>query len=139
MCVLTTDYNALQSSFVFSFDASLSTACRLLNQGFTFCSRESGNGFLYVTGNDVGGRRRLLDFEEDSALTIDTVSSLCQDALSTELLPNVRRDCIQAFDDSKVTVRMLGMQDAWKRLIAYARAEQRETADCVCQGRRVPS
>jgi hypothetical protein len=113
MCVLTTDYNALQSSFVFSFDASLSTACRLLNQGFTFCSRESGNGFLYVTGNDVGGRRRLLESNEDSAVAIDTMSSLCRDAFSTDMMPNVRRDCIDAFEESRVTVRMLGMQDAW--------------------------
>jgi hypothetical protein len=115
MCVLTTDYNALQSSFTFSFDASLSTACRLLNQGFTFCSRESGNGFLYVTGNDVGGRRRLLEFtaNEHSAVAIDTMSSLCRDAFSTDLMPNVRRDCIEAFEDSKVTVDMLGMQQVW--------------------------
>jgi hypothetical protein len=113
MCVLTTDYNALQSSFVFSFDASLSTACRLLNQGFTFCSRESGNGFLYVTGNDVGGRRRLLESNEDSAVAIDTMSSLCRDAFSTDTMPNVRRDCIDAFQESRVTVGILGMQDAW--------------------------
>jgi hypothetical protein len=115
MCVLTTDYNALQSSFTFSFDASMSTACRLLNQGFTFCSRESGNGFLYVTGNEVGGRRRLLEFSatESSAVAIDTVSGICRDAFSSDLMPNVRRDCMQAFEDSKVTVRMLGMQDAW--------------------------
>jgi len=113
MCVLTTDYNALQSSFVFSFDASLSTACRLLNQGFTFCSRESGNGFLYVTGNEVGRRRRLLEATENSAVAIDTMSSVCRDALSSDLMPNVRRDCIAAFEESKLTVRMLGMQDAW--------------------------
>ena len=115
MCVLTTDYNALQSSFVFAFDASLSTACRLLNQGFTFCSRESGSGFLYVTGNEMGARRRLLEFslDENSAVAIDTMSSLCRDALGTDLMPNVRRDCIDAFEESKVTVRMLGMQNAW--------------------------
>ena len=113
MCVLTTDYNALQSSFTFSFDASLSTACRLLNQGFTFCSRESGNGFLYVTGNEVGRRRRLLESDENSAVAIDTMSSVCRDALSSDFMPNVRRDCIAAFEESKVTVRMLGMQDAW--------------------------
>jgi len=115
MCVLTTDYNAMQSSFVFAFDASLSTACRLLNQGSTFCSRESGNGFLYVTGNEMGGRRRLLEFtpDENSAVAIDTMSSLCRDALGTDLMPNVRRDCIDAFEESKITVRMLGMQHAW--------------------------
>lgn len=115
MCVLTTDYNALQSTFVFSYDQSLSTACRLLNQGFTFCSRESGNGFLYVTGNEVARRRRLLEFtpNEDSVVSIDTMSSLCRDALSTDSMPNVRRECIDAFEESKVTVRMLGMQDAW--------------------------
>jgi hypothetical protein len=115
MCVLTTDYNALQSTFVFSFDESLSTACRLLNQGFTFCSRESGNGFLYVTGNEMGARRRLLEFtpNENSAVAIDTMSSLCRDALISDLMPNVRRDCIDAYEDSRVTVRMLGMQDAW--------------------------
>ena len=115
MCVLTTDYNALQSSFVFSFDTSLSTPCRMLNQGFTFCSRESGNGFLYVTGNEVGRRRHLLEFtpDDNSAVAVDTMSSLCRDALSTELMPNVRRECIDAFEESKVTVRMLGMQDAW--------------------------
>ena len=115
MCVLTSDYNALQSSFVFSFDASLSTACRLLNQGFTFCSRESGNGFLYVTGKTVGRRRRLLESTPNAndAFAVDTMSSLCRDALSTDSMPNVRRDCIEAFEQSKVTVRMLGMQDAW--------------------------
>ena len=115
MCVLTTDYNALQSSFTFSFDVSLSTPCRVLNQGFTFCSRESGNGFLYVTGSEVGRRRHLLEFASDakSPVVIDTMSSLCRDALSGDLMPNVRRDCIHAFEDSKVTVHMIGMQHAW--------------------------
>lgn len=115
MCVLTTDYNALQSTFVFSYDESLSTACRLLNQGFTFCSRESGNGFLYVTGNEVARRRRLLGFtpHEDTAISIDTMSSICRDALTTDSMPNVRRDCVRAFEESKVTVRMLGMEHAW--------------------------
>ena len=115
MCVLTTDYNALQSTFVFSFDVSLSTPCRLLNQGFTFCSRESGNGFLYVTGSESGRRRHLLEFapREDGAVAIDTMSSLCRDALSTDSLANVRRDCVAAFEESKVTVRMLGMEGAW--------------------------
>jgi hypothetical protein len=115
MCVLTTDYNALQSTFLFSFDQSMSTACRFLNQGFTFCARESSNGFLYVTGNEVARRRHLLEFDgaQDSALMIDTMSSLCRDALSTDSMPNVRRECIDAFEESKVTVRMLGMQDAW--------------------------
>jgi hypothetical protein len=115
MCVLTTDYNALQSTFLFSFDQSMSTACRFLNQGFTFCARESSNGFLYVTGNEVARRRHLLGFDgaQDSALAIDTMSSLCRDALSTDSMPNVRRECIDAFEESKVTVRMLGMQDAW--------------------------
>jgi len=115
MCVLTTDYNALQSSFVFGFDESMSSPCRLLNQGFTFCSRESGNGFLYVTGTEVSSRRRLLgiDAPEDSGFTIDTMSSVCRDALSTDLMPNVRRECLEAFEESKLTVRMLGMQDNW--------------------------
>ncbi len=115
MCVLTTDYNALQSSFVFSFDASLSTACHLFNQGYTFCSRESVNGFLYVTGNELGARGRLLEFtdNDDAAVAIDTTSSLCRDALLTDTMPNVRRDRIAAFEDRKTTVHMLGMQDAW--------------------------
>ncbi len=119
MYVLTTDYNALQSTFVFSFDVSLSTPCHLLNQGFTFCSRESGNGFLYVTGSESGRRRHLLEFtpREDSAVAIDTMSSLCRDALSLDSLANVRRDCLAAFEESKVTVRMFGMEGAWP---AYA-------------------
>jgi len=115
ICVLTPDYNSLQSTFTFSFDVSMSTPCRLLNQGFTFCSRESNNGFLYVTGTEVARRRHLLEFtaNDNGAAAIDTMSSICRDALSTDLMPSVRRDCIDAFDDSKVTVRMLGMQDAW--------------------------
>ena len=115
ICVLTTDYNALQSTFAFSFDVSMSTPCRLLNQGFTFCSRESNNGFLYVTGAEVARRRHLLEFAPDDrgAVAIDTRSSICRDALSTDLLPNVRRECVTAFEESRATVRMLGMQDAW--------------------------
>jgi len=114
MCVLTTDYNALQSSFVFGFDQSMSSPCRLLNQGFTFCSRESGNGFLYVTGTEVSRRRHLLGYDTtDSGFTIDTMSSVCRDALSTDMMPNVRRECLETFEESKLTVRMLGMQDSW--------------------------
>jgi hypothetical protein len=115
MCVLTTDYNALQSTFLFSYDESMSTACRLLNQGFTFCARESSNGFLYVTGNEVARRRHLLEFapSQDGVLAIDTMSSICRDALSTGLMPNVRQECIDAYEGSRATVSMLGMQEAW--------------------------
>jgi hypothetical protein len=115
MCVLTTDYNALQSSFVFSFDVSLSTACRLLNQDFTFCSRESVNGFLYVTGNEVGRRHRLLEFasDESSAVAIDTMSSLCRDAFSIDTMSNLCRDAIDTMsslcrDDYPLQQRVLG-------------------------------
>ena len=41
------------------------------------------------------------------------MSSICRDALTTDSMPNVRRDCVSAFEDSKVTVRMLGMEHAW--------------------------
>jgi hypothetical protein len=57
----------------------------------------------------------LLEFtpDENSAVAIDTMSSLCRDALGTGLMPNVRHACIEAFEESRVTVHMLGMQDAW--------------------------
>ena len=57
----------------------------------------------------------MLEFtpSDNSAVAIDTMSSLCRDALSSDVMPNVRRDCIDAYEDSRVTVRMLGMQNAW--------------------------
>lgn len=111
MCIFTSDPNFLRSvSFTFSFDTTISTPCRMINPSFSFCSRES-NGQLYVVGTDISRRRHLLESSpSDTEVHFETASALCQDAIASDQMPNVRANCIALYHDSRLTVQELGLQ-----------------------------